>query len=150
MRAVITRVTSASVAVGCEERAKIGKGLLVLLGVLDTDTEADAEYLAKKTAQLRIFGDAEGKLNISCSQAGGEILVVSNFTLYGDGRKGNRPSFIRAARPERAEPLYEYFVSLLREQGYAVQTGVFGADMQLASVNDGPVTLLLESGPFEK
>ena len=145
MRAVITRVASASVTVGGEERAKIGKGLLVLLGVLDTDTEADAEYLAQKTAQLRIFGDAEGKLNISCSQAGGEMLVVSNFTLYGDGRKGNRPSFIRAARPEKAEPLYEYFVSLLREQGYAVQTGVFGADMQVYSQNDGPVTILLDT-----
>ena len=145
MRAVVTRVRSARVDIDGRLHSEIGHGLLVLLGVLDTDGKAAAEYLAKKISDTRIFSDSEGKLNLACSQVGGEIMVVSNFTLYGDCRKGNRPSFVRAARPETAEPLYEYFCRLLRERGYSVSCGVFGADMQLASVNDGPVTLVMES-----
>lgn len=146
MRAVVTRVMGASVEIDGSLHSQIDKGLLVLLGVLDTDTEADAEYLAKKIADTRIFSDEQGKMNLSCRDIGGEIMVVSNFTLYGDTKKGNRPSFIRAARPEKADPLYEYFCGLLREHGYTVKTGVFGADMKLSSVNDGPVTLVMESG----
>ena len=146
MRAVVTRVKNTSVEIDGKVYSRIDKGLLVLLGVLDTDSEADAEYMAKKIADTRIFSDDQGKMNLSCRDIGGEIMVVSNFTLYGDTKKGNRPSFIRAARPEKANPLYEYFCGLLREHGYVVKTGVFGADMQLASVNDGPVTLVMESG----
>jgi len=145
MRAVVTRVKQACVEIDGSVYSEIGKGLLVLLGVLDTDSEAEVEYLAKKIGDTRIFSDAEGKINLSCADIGGEIMVVSNFTLYGDTRKGNRPSFVRAARPETANPLYEYFCNLLRERGYIVKTGIFGADMQLMSVNDGPVTLVMET-----
>lgn len=145
MRAVVTRVSSADVKIDGEIHSDIGAGLMVLLGVLDTDDKADAEYVAKKVADTRIFSDSEGKMNLSCEQIDGEILVVSNFTLYGDTRKGNRPSFVRAARPELAEPIYEYFCSLLRERGYAVKCGVFGADMKVSSINDGPVTLVIDS-----
>lgn len=145
MRAVVTRVSDARVEIDGKVHAQIGAGLMVLLGVLDTDVESDAEYMAKKIADTRIFSDDEGKMNLSCSQIGGEILVVSNFTLYGDTRKGNRPSFVRAARPELANPMYEYFCGLLRERGYTVKCGVFGADMQVSSINDGPVTLVIDS-----
>ncbi len=145
MRAVVTRVSHAKVEIDGKVHSQIGAGLMVLLGVLDTDVKADAEYVAKKVGDTRIFSDSEGKMNLSCEQIGGEILVVSNFTLYGDTRKGNRPSFVRAARPELAEPMYEYFCNLLRERGYNVGCGVFGADMQVSSVNDGPVTLVIDS-----
>lgn len=145
MKLVITRVKSASVEIDRVCHCEIGAGLLILCGVAEGDTAQDAAYLAKKAAGLRIFEDDAGKMNLACSDVGGEILVVSNFTLCGDTRKGNRPSFVAAARPELAEGLYEQFVSNLREYGYTVKTGVFGADMKLASLNDGPVTILMDS-----
>ena len=127
MRAVITRVKSAEVKIDGMTHSKIGNGLLILLGVSTTDSMADAEYLAKKISQMRIFEDSEEKLNLSCSQVSGSMMVVSNFTLYANTQKGNRPSFVDAARPELAKPLYEYFVSLLCDAGYKTVTGVFGA-----------------------
>ena len=145
MKLVITRVTSAMVTIDGACRSRISQGLLVLCGVMEGDTLADVEYLAKKTAGLRIFADAEGKINRACNEIGGEILVVSNFTLCGETRKGNRPSFVRAARPEEANALYEAYVEKLREYGYTVKTGEFGADMKLSSVNDGPITILMDS-----
>ena len=145
MKLVITRVAGAQVEISGQVHAEIERGLLILVGITEGDTPADAEYLAKKAAHLRIFSDENGKLNRACLESGGEALVVSNFTLYGDCRHGNRPSFIAAARPEAAEPLYEAFCAALRGHGLRVQTGVFGADMQLSSVNDGPVTILMES-----
>lgn len=145
MKLVITRVDSASVAINGAIYSEIEKGLLVLVGVSEEDSEHEAEYLSKKVAELRIFADDAGKLNQSCTEHEGEILVVSNFTLYADCKKGNRPSFIRAARPERAEPLYEYFCGLLRKRGYCVKTGVFGADMLVSSVNYGPVTIVMDT-----
>ncbi len=145
MKLVITRVAQASVTINGVCHSQIKQGLLVLCGVAEGDTTQDVAYLAKKTAGLRIFEDDAGKLNLACSDVGGEILVVSNFTLCGDSRKGNRPSFIAAARPELAEGLYEQYVSELRAYGYTVKTGVFGADMKLLSVNDGPVTILMDS-----
>jgi len=145
LKAVITRVKSAEVKIDGMTHSKIGKGLLILLGVSTTDSTADAEYLAKKISQMRIFEDSEEKLNLSCDQVGGEMMVVSNFTLYANTQKGNRPSFVDAARPELARPLYEYFVSLLSDAGYKTKTGVFGAYMELASINDGPVTVVMET-----
>lgn len=145
MRAVVQRVRRASVTIDGEETARIGQGFLVLLGVHETDTEADAAYVAKKCCGLRIFEDEAGKMNRSVQDVGGEFLVVSNFTLYGDCRKGNRPSFTEAARPELAIPLYESFVAHVRGAGVPCQTGVFGADMQVELLNDGPVTVLVES-----
>ncbi len=145
MRAVITRVKSAEVKIDGEIHSKIKHGLLVLLGVSVNDSESDAEYLARKISQMRIFEDSEEKLNLSCSQVGGSIMVVSNFTLYANTVKGNRPSFIDAARPELAKPLYERFCELLREAGFKVETGVFGAYMDLASINDGPITIIVDS-----
>ncbi len=145
MRAVITRVKSAEVKIDGATHSKIGKGFLILLGVKDGDTEADAEYLAKKISQMRIFEDSEEKMNLSCSQVGGSMMVVSNFTLYANTQKGNRPNFIDAARPELARPLYEYFVSLLQDAGYKTKTGVFGAYMELESINDGPVTVIMDT-----
>ena len=145
MRAVITRVKSAEVKIDGAIHSKIGNGLLILLGVSVSDTEKDAEYLAKKISMMRIFEDSEEKMNLSCSSVGGDMMVVSNFTLYADTRKGNRPSFVDAARPELAKPLYEYFTSLLREAGYKTETGVFGAYMELSSVNDGPITIVMDT-----
>ncbi len=145
MRAVVTRVKSAEVRIDGHTHSQTGNGLLVILGVSVNDTEHEAEYLAKKISQMRIFEDSEEKLNLSCSQVNGSIMVVSNFTLYANTNKGNRPSFIDAARPELARPLYEYFISLLREAGYKVETGVFGAYMELLSVNDGPVTIMMDT-----
>jgi D-tyrosyl-tRNA(Tyr) deacylase len=124
---------------------QIGPGLVVLLGVTHEDTEQDARYLAEKIAGLRIFEDAEGKMNLSVRDVGGEVLSVSQFTLYGDVRKGKRPNFMAAARPETAEPLYETFNRLLREQGLNVETGVFGAMMDVQLTNWGPVTLIIDS-----
>ena len=145
MRAVITRVKSAEVKISGETHSKIKNGLLILLGVSHNDTAADAEYLAKKISMMRIFEDSEEKMNLSCSEVNGEMMVVSNFTLYANTQKGNRPSFVDAARPELARPLYEYFVSLLRDAGYKTETGVFGAYMELESVNDGPVTVVIST-----
>lgn len=145
MRAVIQRVKRASVTIDGKETASIGQGFLVLLGVHETDTEQEAAYVAKKCCGLRIFEDEDGKMNRSVQDVGGEFLVVSNFTLYGDCKKGNRPSFTSAARSETAIPLYEYFVSCVREACIPCQTGVFGADMQVELLNDGPVTVIVES-----
>jgi D-aminoacyl-tRNA deacylase len=140
MRAVVQRVSGAAVHVDGEEVARIGRGLLVLLGVHADDTEEQADRLAAKLKALRIFEDADGKMNLSVEDAGGELLCVSNFTLYGDTRKGNRPSFVEAARPERAEPLYERVREQLNARG-----GRFGARMSVELANDGPVTVLVEA-----
>ncbi|MEW6131310.1 MAG: D-aminoacyl-tRNA deacylase [Acidobacteriota bacterium] len=145
MRAVIQRVKSACVEVDEQIVGKIAQGLLVLLGVARDDTQADADYLLDKTLNLRIFNDEEGKMNRSVLDAGGALLVVSQFTLYGDARKGRRPSYIEAAEPERANALYEYIISEARKKGLAVETGVFQAMMQVNLINDGPVTILLDS-----
>jgi D-tyrosyl-tRNA(Tyr) deacylase len=145
MRAVVQRVSRASVSIEDKVAGQIGKGMLVLLGVATGDDEAAAEYLAEKTAGLRVFEDDAGKMNLSCADVGGEVLVVSQFTLYGDVRKGKRPSFDRAARPEEANRLYEYFVSRIRAAGLKCETGTFQAMMDVELVNDGPVTILLDS-----
>ena len=145
MRAVVQRVKRAQVNVGEEIVGKIGPGLLVLLGVAKFDTQSDADYLAQKILGLRIFDDENGKMNLSVAEAGGAILAVSQFTLHGDVRKGRRPSFDQAASPQLANELYEYFVRKLRESGIACETGRFQTMMQVELVNDGPVTILLDS-----
>ncbi|OUM96249.1 MAG: D-tyrosyl-tRNA(Tyr) deacylase [Thermobacillus sp. ZCTH02-B1] len=145
MRIVVQRVASASVTVGGETVGAIGRGLLLLVGVTHDDTEADAKWMADKIAGLRIFEDDEGKMNLSVLEVGGSVLSVSQFTLYGDCRKGRRPNFMAAARPEQAEPLYEALNRHLREHGLVVETGRFGAMMQVSLVNDGPVTLILDT-----
>lgn len=146
MRAVLQRVSRASVSIEGEEVAAIGHGMLVLLGIEEPDTAEDADWLAAKLARCRIFADAAGLMNCSLADIGGEALVVSQFTLFASTKKGNRPSFIRAARPEQAIPLYEYFVAALsREIGKPVPTGRFGADMQIDLCNDGPVTILYDT-----
>jgi len=145
MRAVVQRVARASVAVAGETVGAIDHGLLVLLGVADEDTAKDVTYLADKTAGLRIFEDDQGKMNRSVEEVGGGILVVSQFTLLGDCRKGRRPGFSDAAPPQLADALYGEYVDALRQRGIEVATGVFRADMQVSLVNDGPVTLLLDS-----
>jgi len=145
MRAVIQRVSRASVTVDGKVVGQIGRGLLVLLGVATSDDESAAEYLAEKTVGLRIFEDAEGKMNLACADIRGAVLVVSQFTLYGDVRKGKRPSFDRAAHPEEAKRLYEHFVLRIRASGLQCETGTFQAMMDVELVNDGPVTILLDS-----
>ena len=145
MRAVLTCVKSASVTVDGREIANIGKGFLILLGVTHEDTEAQAVKLADKLMGLRVFEDENGKMNRSLEDVGGEVLVVSQFTLYGNCRKGRRPEFLAAARPEVAVPLYEKFVALCRDKGFRVETGEFGAYMDVASVNDGPMTLIVDT-----
>lgn len=146
MRAVIQRVTQASVTIHNVVKSEIGPGLLILLGIEDADGWEDIEWLAKKIAQLRIFGDADSLMNLSVQDIGGQCLVVSQFTLHASTKKGNRPSFIKAARPDVAIPLYEKFVSTLRETtGLEVQTGEFGADMKVALLNDGPVTIVMDT-----
>jgi D-tyrosyl-tRNA(Tyr) deacylase len=145
MRAVIQRVKSSSVTVGDETVGKIDSGLLVLLGVAKPDQSADADFLAEKIVNLRIFEDEQGKMNRSLIDIGGEMLVVSQFTLLGDCRKGRRPSFIDAAGPDKANELYEYFVAQVRKTSVHVATGRFRAMMEVALINDGPVTLILES-----
>ncbi len=145
MRAVVQRVTYAKVEVDGAVVGEIGPGLLVLLGVAKGDTSGDADFLAAKVSQLRIFADEAGKMNRSVSEAGGAMLVVSQFTLYGDCRKGRRPSFDSAAVPEEARRLYEYYVDVTRRTGLRVETGVFQADMKVSLLNDGPVTLIVES-----
>ena len=144
MRAVVQRVKYTKLEVEGELISEIPFGLTVFLGVKSGDTEKQADFLMKKVAGLRIFEDAEGKMNLSVKDVGGEVLLVSQFTLYGDASKGNRPSFTLAERPERAEPLYEYAVNALSAQGVTVKKGVFGADMTILQLNDGPVTILLE------
>ncbi len=145
MRAVVQRVSRAQVTVNGEVAGKIGRGLLVLLGVAGTDTESDADYLADKIAGLRVFEDENGKMNLAAAEVEGGVLVVSQFTLYGDVRRGKRPSFDAAAPPEHARQLYEYFVQRIRAAGIPCETGRFQEMMQVELVNDGPVTILLDS-----
>jgi D-aminoacyl-tRNA deacylase len=145
VKAVIQRVTQSAVAVDGKTVSSIQNGLLILLGVSQNDREADADYLSDKIVNLRIFEDTAGKMNLSLLETGGEALVVSQFTLLGDCRKGRRPSFIDAAPPDRANQLYEYFTQKLKEKGISVQTGVFRAMMDVSLVNNGPVTMILES-----
>ena len=145
MRAVVTRVKQASVTIDGAVAGQIGQGFLILLGVTHEDTEAQARKLADKICSLRIFEDENGKMNIGLDQVAGELLIVSQFTLYGSCRRGRRPDFIAAARPETAIPLYEKFVALCREKGFRVATGRFGAEMQVDSRNDGPLTLILDT-----
>ncbi len=144
MRALLQRVSQAQVLVGGRVIGRIGPGFVILLGVTHADGVAEAGWLANKVAGLRVFEDSSGKMNADLADADGELLVISQFTLYGDARKGRRPSFTAAARPEQAEPLVDYFVNTLREAGFRVATGVFGAEMDVQIHNDGPVTLLLE------
>ena len=146
MRAVVQRVRRSSVTVDGAVTGEIGMGFLVLLGVDVDDEESDATYMADKIVGLRVFNDDDGKFNLSLMDVGGSVLLVSQFTLHGDCRKGRRPSFIRAARPEKAVPLYERVGELLRAKGVTVANGVFGAHMDVELLNDGPVTLLLDSG----
>ena len=145
MRAVVQRVSRARVTVGAEVVGEIGTGLLVLLGVGKDDSESDAEYLANKIAALRIFDDQNGKINLAMADVGGAMLAVSQFTLYGDTLKGNRPSFNNAAPPERARQLYEHFVARIRATGLRCETGKFQEMMQVELANEGPVTILLDS-----
>ena len=145
MKAVVQRVSESAVTIDDEVVGKIGPGLMVLLGVSHEDAEREADYLIDKIVNLRIFSDEDGKMNRSLNEVGGEMLVVSQFTLLGDCRKGRRPSFIKAAGPEKGNALYEYFVDGVRRKGITVGTGRFGAMMAVSLVNDGPVTLILES-----
>lgn len=145
MRAVIQRVTRASVDVAGERVGEIGLGFMALIGVMEGDTQEDAAYIAKKISGLRVFEDAEDKMNLSLKDVGGSVLLVSQFTLAGDARKGNRPSFSTAARPETAEPLFETLAALLRDASLHVETGRFRTHMEVSLVNDGPVTILLDS-----
>ena len=145
MRAVLQRVSRASVTIGGEVHGAIERGLLILLGVCEGDGEAEVDYLADKCVGLRIFTDENDKMNLSVGDVGGGLLIVSQFTLYGDCKKGKRPSFIRAARPETAIPLYERFIERCRASGLPVETGEFGADMQVELLNDGPVTILMDT-----
>jgi D-aminoacyl-tRNA deacylase len=145
MRAVLQRVTRACVRVNDEVSGEIDSGLVVLLGIAHDDTESDIKYLVEKIAAIRIFDDADGRMNLSIREAGGGLLIVSQFTLYGDARRGRRPSWIEAAQPEIAEPLYESFVKEARRMLERVETGSFRAMMKLELVNDGPVTILLDS-----
>ena len=147
MRLVIQRVSSASVEVEDYIVSEIATGLLILVGIEETDTAEDIDWLVKKTCQMRIFNDADGVMNLSVQKIGGKIIVVSQFTLHASTKKGNRPSYIRAARPETAIPLYEELIDEFKKAlgGKKVQTGIFGADMQVYLVNDGPVTIILDS-----
>lgn len=144
MRALIQRVSHASVTVDGRVTGRIDRGFVVLLGVTHADGRAEADWVAAKIAGLRVFDDAAGKMNRSLAEVGGQLLVVSQFTLYGDARKGRRPSFTDAAAPEQAEPLVDYFVQVLRDGGFTVATGIFGAHMDVEIHNDGPVTMLIE------
>lgn len=146
MRVVVQRCSRAEVRIDGTSVGKIGQGFMLLVGITETDTTAEADLLAKKIAQLRVFEDKAGKMNLAIRDVGGAILSISQFTLYADCRKGNRPSFIRAARPEQASPLYDYFNETLRTTyGLTVETGRFGADMKVDFINDGPVTILLDT-----
>lgn len=145
MRVVIQRVKNASVEIDNKVNGKINTGFLVLLGIASTDTKQDVDYLVKKVVNLRVFSDENDKMNLSLKDVNGGLLVISQFTLYGNCREGNRPSFIEAARPDVAIPLYEYFVEECKKQIPVVETGVFGADMKVSLLNDGPVTIIIES-----
>ena len=145
MRAVVTRVSSVSVSIDGQVVGSIGRGFLILLGVGPEDTEAQCRRLAEKALGLRVFSDEDGKMNLGLEQIGGEVLVVSQFTLYGNCRKGRRPSFVEAAPPALGEEMYEKFLQICEELGFPPQHGRFGADMQVSSVNDGPVTLILDT-----
>ena len=145
MRCVVQRVSSASVTVNGTVSGQVDAGLMVLIGISVDDTEADLKYMAEKVPNLRIFDDENGVMNRSVLDVGGSILAVSQFTLYGDARGGRRPSYIRAAKPDRADELYELLIARWREKGIHVETGIFRTDMQVALVNDGPVTILLDS-----
>ena len=147
MKAILQRVTSASVTVDGKTVGAIGKGLLILLGVETGDTDADGTYLAQKTVDLRIFNDADNKMNLSLLDVGGQVLAVSQFTLIADWKKGRRPGFSRAARPDEGNRLYEHYKECIRQLGVTVEAGVFGAHMDVALVNDGPVTIILETDP---
>lgn len=151
MKAVVQRVTSSSVSVDGELKGSVGKGFNILLGVMDDDTKEDAEILAAKIAKLRIFEDDEGKMNLSLLDIDGEALVISQFTLCADLKKGNRPAFVFAARPEKAVPLYEHFMAQLKENGVRkIENGVFGADMAVEINNDGPVTIIMDTVIWRK
>ena len=145
MRALVQRVSQAGISINGEPGGRIGAGLVILLGITHTDTAKDVDFLVEKCANLRIFEDDAGKMNLSLKDIGGGALIVSQFTLYGDASKGRRPSFTAAAAPDTAEPLYDMFVEHFRREVARVETGSFGADMQVDLVNDGPVTLLVES-----
>lgn len=146
MRIVIQRVSRASVTIGGALKSKIGKGFMVLLGIEDADNQDDVEYLCQKLAKLRVFADENGAMNLDINQVEGDFLVVSQFTLHAMTKKGNRPSFIKAARPEHAIPLYELFLKRLAEvSGRKVESGEFGADMQVELINDGPVTIIMDT-----
>lgn len=145
MRALIQRVKHAAVTIDGAVQGQIEQGLLILLGVCEGDTAQDAAYLADKCTGLRIFTDENDKMNLSCADIGGGLLIVSQFTLYGDCKKGKRPNFMRAARPETAIPLYEQFIAQCKASGLPVETGTFGADMQVSLINDGPVTIWMDT-----
>lgn len=146
MRIIVQRTSRAEVRIDGQTVGAIGQGFMLLVGITHSDTREDADYLAKKIAQMRVFEDAEGKMNLGLTDVGGQILSISQFTLYADSRKGNRPSFINAARPDIAAPLYDYFNDQLRTRfGLHVETGRFGADMKVDFINDGPVTIILDS-----
>lgn len=145
MRLVIQRVREAKVEIQEQIVGKIDLGLMILVGIEENDTQEDADWLLKKVVGMRIFSDKEGKMNLSVQDVGGSFLVVSQFTLHASTQKGNRPSFIKAARPEKAIPLYEYFIQSLRKTDLTVETGEFGADMQVSLMNDGPVTIIIDS-----
>ena len=149
MKAVLMRVQRASVTIDERETRSIGRGFLILLAVTHDDTEAQAVKLADKLCSLRLFEDADGKINLTLDEVGGEIMTVSQFTLYGNCRKGRRPEFLSAARPEIAIPMYEKFVEICREKGYHVETGEFGAYMEVESLNDGPFTLIVDSADLD-
>lgn len=145
MRIVIQRVSKASVAVDEEVVGQIGRGFMVLVGVEEADSQEDVDYLVRKTANMRIFEDEEGKMNISLKDVGGQVLSISQFTLHANTKKGNRPSFVDAARPDHSLPFYEAYNEGLRQEGLTVETGEFGADMQISLINDGPVTIIIDS-----
>ena len=145
MKIVVQRVSQASVKVSGEIVGEISKGLLLLVGIEENDEKEDAEWLSKKILDLRIFSDEEGKMNCSVKDINGEILCVSQFTLIADYKKGNRPSFIKAAKPEKAVPLFEYFKGLIKSSGLKTESGIFGADMKVCLLNDGPVTIVMDS-----
>ena len=144
MKLIVQRVSNAKVEVNKEIVGKIQKGYMVLCGITHTDTENEANYLAKKLCNLRVFEDENGKMNLSIKDINGELLIISQFTLYADCTNGNRPSFTEAAKPEVANELYEYFIEKCKEEGVSVQKGIFGADMKVSLLNDGPVTIVLE------
>ena len=150
MRAVVTRVSRASITIDGQAGGAIEQGFLILLGICGDDTEKQAAYLAEKCAGLRVFEDENGKMNKALADIGGKIMLVSNFTLYANCSRGKRPDFIRAARPEQAIPLYEHFITRLKELGVEFVTGKFGADMQIDHVNDGPVTIIMDTDEMMK